>query len=191
MINRLRGEVVQIEAGQLTVMVGGLGLGVHVPAGFEYRLACGQQVDLMTVLITREDALDLYGFAEARQREIFKLLLGVSGVGPKTAMNIVSSIEPGMFLDQVVNENVNYLCTLPGIGKKSAQRIVLELKEKIKRDFDHPGAGAASCTSASEDAVAALVTLGYSEKQAREAVAAVEAPDVEGLIKLALKELIR
>lgn len=191
MINRLRGEVVQIEAGCLTVMVGGLGLGVHVPAGFEYKLGCGQQVDLLTVLITREDALDLYGFAEARQREIFKLLLSVSGVGPKTAMNIVSSIEPGMFLDQVVNENVNYLCTLPGIGKKSAQRIVLELKEKIKRDFDHPGAGAASCTSASEDAVAALVTLGYSEKQAREAVAAVEAPDVEGLIKLALKELIR
>ena len=191
MINRLRGEVVQIEAGQLTVMVGGLGLGVHVPSGYEYKVGCGQQVDLQTVLITREDALDLYGFVEARQKEIFKLLLGVSGVGPKTAMNIVSSIEPGMFLEQVVSENINYLCTLPGIGKKSAQRIVLELKEKIKRDFKHAGGSANVCTSASEDAVAALVTLGYSEKQARDAVAAVDAPDVEGLLKLALKELIR
>jgi len=191
MINRLRGEVVQIEAGQLTVMVGGLGLGVHVPSGYEYKVGCGQQVDLQTVLITREDALDLYGFAEASQKEIFKLLLGVSGVGPKTAMNIVSSIEPGMFLEQVVSENINYLCTLPGIGKKSAQRIVLELKEKIKRDYKQGGGAASVCTSASEDAVAALVTLGYSEKQAREAVAAVDAPDVEGLLKLALKELVR
>ena len=117
--------------------------------------------------------------------------MGVSGVGPKTAMNIVSSIEPGMFLEQVVSENINYLCTLPGIGKKSAQRIVLELKEKIKRDFKHAGGSANVCTSASEDAVAALVTLGYSEKQARDAVAAVDAPDVEGLLKLALKELVR
>ncbi len=190
MISMLKGELVQVSGGDLTVMVSGIGFLVHVPAGMGLSLKCGQDIELFTVLITREDALDLYGFGDQRQREIFNLLLNVSGVGPKTALNIVSSIEPNMFLDEVVNENIDYLCMLPGIGKKSAQRIVLELKEKIKKEFDRQPTGERICTSISDDAVAALIALGYSDKQARAAVGGIDAPDVESLVKLALKELL-
>jgi holliday junction DNA helicase RuvA len=132
--------------------------------------------------------MDLYGFDDQRQREIFNLLLGVSGIGPKTAMNIISCVEPNRFLDEVASENLDYLVSLPGIGKKGAQRIVLELKERITRQYKTRSREASP--NMSEDAVAALVTLGYSESQARKAVASVKADTVEDLVRRALKELL-
>ncbi len=189
MIGMLQGRVGFITGTDVTVMVSGVGYVVHVPAGGEIELSQGQEVTFHTHLIAREDALDLYGFTDPRQKEIFSLLLSVSGVGPKTAMNIISGIEPNRFLEEVVSENIGYLSTLPGIGKKSAQRIVLELKERIvkkystrgiSRGMDHAG-----------DAVAALMALGYADSQARRAVGTVKADSVEDLIRGALKELVR
>lgn len=187
MISLLQGEVVQIAPASITVMVSGVGFHVHLPAGTEQHLRSGQEILLYTTLIAREDALSLYGFLDLRQREIFVLLIGVSGVGPKTAMNILGGIEPNRFLDEVVNENINYLSSLPGIGKKSAQRIVLELKEKIIKHYQRQGRRGPDIQ---EDAVEALIALGYSDTQARKMVTAIKAETVEGLIKQALKEML-
>ena len=188
MISMLRGEVVQNASPDITLMVSGVGYLVHVPSGIEQSFVCGEEVTLFTTLIAREDSLNLYGFTDQRQKEIFSLLLNVSGVGPKTAMNVIAGIEPNRFLDEVVSENITYLSTLPGIGKKSAQRIVLELKEKIAKLYKtRSGSGPADI---SEDAVAALVALGYSENQGRKAVGCVQADSVENLVRGALKELM-
>jgi Holliday junction DNA helicase RuvA len=187
MISMLKGEVVHHIGADVTLMVGGVGYLVHVPAGTQ-NLTAGHEVTLHTMLIVRQDCMDLYGFDDQRQREIFALLLGVSGIGPKTAMNIISSVEPNRFLDEVASENIAYLMSLPGIGKKGAQRIVLELKERITRQFK--SRVRESSPNMSEDAVAALVTLGYSEPQARKAVSSVKADSVEDLVRRALKELL-
>lgn len=186
MISILKGTVVQISPASLTVMVSGVGFHVHVPAREEMPVAIGQEILLYTVLIAREDSLTLYGFLDPRQREIFALLISVSGVGPKTAINILGGIDPNRFLDEVVNENINYLSSLPGIGKKSAQRIVLELKEKIVKQFQRQGHRGGNIA---EDAVEALIALGYSDVQARKATSGIKADSVEALIKQALREM--
>ncbi len=188
MISMLKGQVAQHTGTQAVVMVGGVGYLVNVPLGTRFDTEGGNEVVLHTMLIVRQDALDLYGFTDQRQREIFALLLNVSGIGPKTAMNILSSVEPNRFLDEVASENVAYLTGLPGIGSKGAQRIVLELKERIARQFKTRAKVSVSDMTA--DAVAALVTLGYSEAQARKAVAKVKADSVEDLVRKALKELL-
>jgi len=188
MISMLCGEVVHMTNSNITLMVSGVGYLVHVPTGTEHQLVCGQKVTIYTRLISREDSMDLYGFLDPRQREIFALLLNVSGVGPKTALNIISCIEPSRFLDEVVCENVAYLSTLPGIGKKSAQRIVLELKERIAKQFKVEGRVKGG--NILEDAVSALVALGYSENQARSAAGIIQADNVEDLIRRSLKELM-
>ena len=189
MIAMLRGEVVQSTDNEVTVLVGGVGYQLHVPADLGRGIACGQEATFHTQLIARQDSLELYGFTDPRHKEIFSLLLGVSGVGPKTALNIISGMEPNRFLEEVVSENVGYLSSLPGIGKKSAQRIVLELKERIAKKYGPGRSGAPR--DVSQDAVAALVSLGYAESQARRAVGSVSADSVEGLIRAALKELVR
>jgi Holliday junction DNA helicase RuvA subunit len=186
-ISLLKGEVAFHVGSDVTLMVGGVGYLVHVPTGIQ-NLTPGHEVTLHTMLIVRQDCMDLYGFDDQRQREIFALLLGVSGIGPKTAMNIISSVEPNRFLDEVASENISYLMSLPGIGKKGAQRIVLELKERITRQFK--SRPRESSSNMGEDAVAALVTLGYSEPQARKAVSSVKADTVEDLVRRALKELL-
>ena len=190
MISMLRGEVVQNTGTEVTLMVGGVGYQLHVPADLDRKMACGEERTFHTLLIARQDSLDLYGFTDLRQKEIFALLLSVSGVGPKTALNIVSGIEPGRFLEEVASENIGYLVGLPGIGRKSAQRIVLELKERIAKKYG-PMGRARPHTNIAEDAVAALISLGYAESQARRAVGSVTAESVEGLIRGALKELVR
>jgi len=188
MISMLKGEIVQQSGNEVVMMVGGVGYQVHVPAGTLLSSSIQGDVTLFTMLIVRQDAMDLYGFTDQRQREIFALLLGVSGIGPKIAMNIISSVEPNRFLEEVVSENLAYLMGLPGIGNKGAQRIILELKERIARHYKTVARGTAR--DIAEDAVAALITLGYSESQARKSVGSVKAETVEELVRKALKELL-
>jgi Holliday junction DNA helicase RuvA subunit len=180
MISMLKGQVAQFSGNQAVIMVGGVGYLVNVPAGTHLTQEDNHEVTLFTMLIVRQDSMDLYGFVDQRQREIFALLLGVSGIGPKTAMNIVSSVESNRFLEEVVSENIAYLMGLPGIGNKGAKRIVLELKERIARHYKTIPRG--SSRNMGDDAVSALVTLG--------SVGSVKADTVEDLVRKALKELL-
>lgn len=106
MISMLRGQVAQHSGTQAVIMVGGVGYLVNVPLGTQFRSGHDHEVTLHTMLIVRQDCMDLYGFVDQRQREIFALLLNVSGIGPKIAMNIISSVEPNRFLDEVASENI-------------------------------------------------------------------------------------
>ena len=187
MISMIAGEVVHVKGSEVTIMVGGVGYLVHVPPG-SHEVKCGQDVRLYTTMVVRDDAISLYGFFDPGQREIFTLLLNVTGVGPKIAMNIISRMETNRFLDAVITENIPYLCSLPGIGRKSAQRIVFELKERVSREFGGKVTGGGGVE---DDALAALIALGYSESQALRAIEGIDADTVEEKVRLALKALMR
>ncbi|MEO8291426.1 MAG: Holliday junction branch migration protein RuvA [Gaiellaceae bacterium] len=177
MIARLRGRAVAWDAEGLILDVGGVGYRLFAtPAAI--RKADGQdEVVLETHLHVREDAMQLYGFAEAGERELFEQLLSVSGVGPKVALAIVSGYSPAELRRAIVREDDALFQTIPGIGKKTAQRVVLELKEKITplaavESASHLGAGDGHTVARD-----ALVELGYSLIEAEQRLAAVD-PDL-------------
>jgi Holliday junction DNA helicase RuvA len=167
MIARVRGRPVALDAEGLVVDVGGIGYRLFATPS-AVRLADGaEEVVLETHLHVRDDALQLYGFAEAGERELFEQLLAVSGVGPKVALAIVSGYSPGELKRAIVREDADLFQTIPGIGKKTAQRVVLELKEKITplTAVDAPHLGAGDGHIVARDA---LVELGYSVAEAEQ-----------------------
>jgi holliday junction DNA helicase RuvA len=175
-IARLRGRPVAWDAGGLVLDVGGVGYRLHAtPAGVR-KAERGGEVALETYLHVREDALDLYGFAEPAERELFEQLLGVSGVGPRVALAIVSGYSPSELRRAIAREDAALFQSIPGIGKKTAQRVVLELKEKIEplADVGAAGTGAGDVHVVARDA---LVELGYSAAEAEHRLASTD-PDL-------------
>jgi len=187
MIATLRGEIAQIEENALIVEVGGVGLRVLVPRSVvESGAAVGKVVFLHTHLVVREDALTLYGFPSLEQRELFELLLQVSGVGPKLGLSVLSNMSPDALRAAVAGGQPEALDRVPGVGRKTAERIVLHLKDK----FTAPGAGAPILIPADTDVLAALTSLGYSLVEAQSAVQSLpaDAPeDAEGRVRMALR----
>jgi holliday junction DNA helicase RuvA len=176
MIARVRGRPVALDAEGLVVDVGGIGYRLFATPS-AVRLADGaEEVVLETHLHVRDDALQLYGFAEAGERELFEQLLAVSGVGPKVALAIVSGYSPGELKRAIVREDADLFQTIPGIGKKTAQRVVLELKEKITplSAVEAPHLGAGDGHIVARDA---LVELGYSVAEAEQRLASTD-PDL-------------
>jgi Holliday junction DNA helicase RuvA len=176
MIARLRGRAVSWDADGLVLDVGGVGYLLHATPGAVGKADGGDEVVLETHLHVREDALQLYGFADAGERELFRLLLGVSGVGPKVALAIVSGYSAGELRRAIVREDAALFQTIPGIGKKTAQRVVLELKEKIAplaAVAEAPEVGTGDGHVMARDA---LVELGYSVAEAEERLAETD-PD--------------
>lgn len=202
MIAMLTGQLVSKGTDQVIIEVaGGIGYRVLIPLSTFYSLPDAGTVKLHIHTHVREDALLLYGFLTADERALFILLLSVAGVGPKLALNILSHASPRDLRQAIAGSDVKRLATLPGIGKKSAERLVLELKEKIdKLDLagDAPDRGQnltiAPAPDQSEDALSALLNLGYKEAQARKALAGLvitpETP-LEEILKSALKSLMR
>jgi Holliday junction DNA helicase RuvA len=170
MIARLRGTPVTRDAAGLVLDVGGVGYRLFATTSALGKAASGSEVVLETYLHVREDALQLYGFADAGERELFELLLAVSGVGPKAALAIVSGYSPAELRRAIVREDAALFQTIPGIGKKTAQRVVLDLREKIAPlaavEAPHLGSGDGH-TVARE----ALVELGYSTAEAEQRLA--------------------
>lgn len=201
MIALLTGQLVVKETDQVIVEVAGVGYRVLIPLSTFYALPDAGNVRLHTYTHVREDALLLYGFHTAEEKACFGLLLSVSGVGPKLALNILSHASPTDLRRAISGNDVKRLSTLPGIGKKSAERLVLELREKItKLDPQQEMAsrsnarGNAIETDRSEDALSALINLGYKEGQARKAIESLDlTPDtsLEEILKQALKTLMR
>ena len=177
MIARLRGRPVACDGDGLVLDVGGVGYRLHATARAVRKAEGRAEVALETHLHVREDALQLYGFADAGERELFEQLLSVSGVGPKVALAIVSGYAPSELRRAIVREDAALFQTIPGIGKKTAQRVVLELKEKLAPLAPVPAAAASAGDDPHVVARDALVELGYSVAEAEERLASTD-PDL-------------
>jgi len=187
MIATLRGEVTQLEDNALIVEVGGVGLRVFAPSSLRGRLKIGDLAFLYTHLIVRETELSLYGFESQADRELFNLLLGVDGVGPKVALSVLSTLNIDSVQRAVFSEEPDLLSRVPGVGKKTAQKIVLYLHDRLKPTDALKAMAAMSDTDS--EVVAALTALGYSVVEAQAAIQSIskDAPEeVEERLRLAL-----
>lgn len=193
MIARLRGIVAEKEAGELIVDVGGVGYLVLVPLSTYYEAGDeGSEIELRIFTHVREDSLTLFGFARKLEKEVFERLIQISGIGPKLAINILSGVPADELTEAVESGDRVRLNAIPGVGKKTAERMILELRGKLPRG---EGAGIPSLEdrqgSIKADVVSALVNLGYPRTAAERAVASVpeETGGFEAFLKAALKRL--
>lgn len=190
MIGRIRGKLIEKNPPQILVDAGGVGYEIDVPMSTFYNLPeIGADVTLLTHFIVREDAQLLYGFLTAAERSVFRLLIKISGIGARTALSILSGMTVQMLAQAIAAQDSAMLTRIPGIGKKTAERLVLELKGKLGADLEGISlAGAQSETKS--DIVSALIALGYSE---RDSIAAAkrlpEDISVSEGIRQALKSL--
>lgn len=199
MISFLHGKLVDALPTQVTVDVHGVGYEVLIPlSSFDKLPAPGGEVRLLTHLAVREDAHVLYGFATAAERELFRMLINtVSGIGPKIALNVLSGMNPVAFRGAVANGDVKALSSISGVGRKTAERIVVELKDKIGAAGAWEASSAERALSAGDqrvhDAVLALVALGHKQVEAHEIIRAAQAmlgekATVEELVRAGLKK---
>lgn len=187
MIATLRGEITQIEDTALILEVGGVGMRVFAPTPLRTRLKVGEVAFLYTHLVVREDALTLYGFDSQADRDLFNLLLGVDGVGPKVALSVLSTLTLDAVQRAIFAEEADLLSRVPGVGKKTAQKIALHLKDKLKPS--DALAHVAAMTDFDSEVLAALTALGYSVVEAQAAIQSLpkDAPtDVEERLRMAL-----
>lgn len=197
MIGYLHGKITRLELDWCLLDVGGIGYRLRLPASTREAVGLGEAVTLYTYLQVREDALSLYGFASEAEYDLFTLLITVSGVGPKVAIGIVSAIAPEAFFEAIRIRNKAVLMKLPGIGKKSAERLVLELKDKVPAasgasvDWPEDVATAQSATGPVAETVQALVGLGYTEQEVRGAAEklAAQYPQTDRLLRAVLAQL--
>lgn len=190
MIGKLTGTLSDKNPPELVLDCHGVGYEVNVPMSTFYNLpALGETVTLLTHLVVREDAHILYGFGTAAERAAFRQLIKISGVGPRTALGVLSGMSVAELAQAVTRQEAGRLVKVPGIGKKTAERLLLELKGKLGADI---GTSASVASDAQSDILQALVALGYSERDAALALKALPAEvGVSDGIKLALKALAK
>jgi len=197
-IGRLRGTLVEKQPPHLILDVNGVGYELEVPMTTLYRLpAVGEALILHTHLVVREDAQLLYGFADKRDRQLFRELIRLNGVGPKLALALMSGLEVDELVRCVQAQDCSVLVKIPGVGKKTAERLLVELKDRFKAWEALPGmdglgiepSAGALVSNAENDALSALLSLGYKPQEASRAVAAVKEDGLssEDLIRRALK----
>lgn len=198
MIGRLRGTLAEKQPPHLVIDVNGVGYELEVPMTTLYRLpAVGETLTLHTHLVVREDAQLLYGFYEKRDRELFRELIRLNGVGPKLALALMSGLEVDELVRCVQAQDTSALMKVPGVGKKTAERLLVELKDRFKAWETLPGmstlviepSAGPAVSSAENDAVSALISLGYKPQEASRAVAGIKEDGLssEDLIRRALK----
>lgn len=201
MIGRIRGKLLEKQAPELLVDVNGVGYEIHAPMTTIYQLpALGENVELHTHLVVREDAHLLFGFATLQDRAMFRALIKVNGVGPKLALTILSGMDVADFVRCVRDDNAAGLVKLPGVGKKTAERLLIEMRDRI-RDWEVDGVsvseGSAKLPMRENDylleAESALISLGYKPAEASKMIAAVknEGKTSEALIRAALKKAVK
>lgn len=174
MIGSITGTVTQKGIRTLTIDVHGIGFCVRVPSDTLLSYSLGSSVSLLTHLAVREDALELYGFSDSESLRLFELLIGVSGIGPKSALAILSLASPAAFSRAVHDGDLAYLTKVSGIGKKSAEKIILELRDKLSADE-----GGEAGSAADTDVLEALRSLGYSLNESRDALKHIPAECTE------------
>jgi Holliday junction DNA helicase RuvA len=190
MIGRIQGVLLEKHPPQILVDANGVGYDVEVPMSTFYNLpALGERVTLLTHLVIREDAHLLFGFATEAERRLFRQLLKIAGVGARTALAVLSGMSVAELSDAVMSQDTGRLTKVPGIGKKTAERLLLELKDKLGVE-SLAGTAVQRPALAASDVLRALVSLGYSEKEARGAVKELpESLTVADGIRQALKQL--
>lgn len=190
MIGRIQGTLLEKKPPQILVDCGGLGYEVEVPMSTFYNLpANGEQVTLLTHLLVREDAQLLYGFGSDAERSVFRQLLKISGIGARTALAVLSGMSVNDLAEAVVMQESARIIKVPGIGKKTAERLLLELKGKLSAEAG-PVAGLNRPRAVSNDVMHALLALGYNEREALAATKGlIEGQSVSEGIKQALKSL--
>ncbi len=202
MFSYIRGPLTEVWEDAVVVESGGIGWNIHVPLTvLEALPRTGEEVKIYTSFQMREDAAALYGFLNRQDLKMFKQLLGVSGIGPKAALGILSTLRPDDLRMAIISEDVKLISKAPGIGPKTAKRVILDLKDRIKAEEILP-AGAVQNTAAAvpasgvdgvgKEAIEALAALGYSMNEAAKAVRQVEITDgmtVEAVLKASLKHL--
>ena len=200
MIGLLTGEIVYLEAPTVIIQVAGVGYEVDTPLSTFCQLHKGQQVSLWTHFVVREDAQQLYGFLQMQDKIIFRTLLKVNGIGAKMALGILSSLSVEMLVHTIEHEDVNSLIKVPGIGKKTAERLIIELRDRFKALGKSSSSHAGGLErlqflpdSPVAEAEAALVSLGYKPAEAQKAVAAVkdQQQDSAEIIRAALKSMMK
>ena len=190
MISSISGTVKSSSMSSIVVEVGGVGILVQLPVRVAAQMQLGKLVNLHTYLIVREDALTLYGFADLVDRDFFELLLSVTGIGPKVAQSILAASEASVIANAIVSSNLKSLEAVPGLGKKGAQRLVLELKDKAA---NFAGGNASAKLSITNQVENALQGLGYSVKESSAMISQIAGSEkIENLnaaeiLKLALK----
>lgn len=201
MIGRLRGTLAEKQPPHIIVDINGLGYEVEVPMTTLYRLpSVGEPVTLHTHLVVREDAHLLYGFAEKRERELFRELIRLNGVGPKLALALMSGLEVDELVRCVQAQDTSVLVKIPGVGKKTAERLLVELKDRFKAWETVPvmsglvveARAGVPASSAESDAVSALISLGYKPQEASRAVSAIKEDGLssEDMIRRALRGMV-
>jgi len=199
MIALLTGKIAHKSPDFIILDVNGVGYRVQIPFSTYYALpAEGGAVSLQIHTAVKEDAINLYGFRTKEEKDLFQLLIGVSGVGPKLANSILSNSAPAELAESLVRGDLARLSAIPGIGKKTAERLVLELKEKVKKlGVAAPHEEAAPVAASQEvrdDVISALINLGYKESVVQKALAELKMgadATVEGTLKAALKILMK
>ncbi|EMA2413233.1 Holliday junction branch migration protein RuvA [Vibrio vulnificus] len=204
MIGRLRGILLEKQPPELLIEVNGIGYEVQMPMSCFYELPnIGEEAIIYTHFVVREDAQLLYGFNTVKERALFREVIKANGVGPKLGLAILSGMTASQFVASVEREDISTLVKLPGVGKKTAERLVVEMKDRLKgwsagdlftpfTDAASVDSGSASSNSAEEEAVSALLALGYKPVQASKVVSQIAKPDMtsEQLIREALKSMV-
>lgn len=193
MIGYLRGKIISKKPTKLLIEVNGVGYLVNISINTFEKIADKEETALYTYMSVRESAIDLYGFYTLAEKEMFELLISVNGIGPKSAQSILSGIQIEDLKEALQSGNISRLISIPGIGKKTAERLMIELRDKAESVSTMGEAGTSGGSSVKNDAVAALLNLGYNQKTAERVIRAImdRSPNIsiEDLIKEALVSL--
>lgn len=195
MIARLHGQLIEKQPPVLVVDVNGVGYELEAPMSTFYKVTLGAAVTLFTHQVVRDDAHLLFGFASREERDMFRTLIKVNGVGPKMALAILSGMEADVFAACIRQDDVTTLTRIPGVGKKTAERLVIEMRDKVgSAQAGMPALHGIEVPSTPErDAVTALVALGYKPAEAERAVGRIKTDEAtaENLIRAALKGMVK
>ncbi|MCK0145990.1 Holliday junction branch migration protein RuvA [Arenibacter sp. N53] len=193
MITHLKGKLVEKNPTHIVIECAGVGYFVNISLHTFSKIGDSENIQLYTHLQVKEDSHTLFGFSEKSEREIFRLLLSVSGIGSSTARTMLSSLSPGQIRDAIATGDVPTIQGIKGIGAKTAQRVILDLKDKVLKVYDIDELSAPSNNTNKDEALSALEVLGFVRKQAEKVVDKVVGQDpglsVEDIIKFALKNL--
>ncbi|SKB46907.1 Holliday junction DNA helicase subunit RuvA [Salegentibacter holothuriorum] len=193
MIHHLKGQLIEKNPTYLVIACNGVGYMVNISLHTFSLIPDSENISVYTHLHVKEDSHTLYGFYQKSERDIFRLLISVSGVGTSTARTMLSSLEPNQVKEAIANADVPTIQSVKGIGAKTAQRVILDLKDKILKIYGEDEVFVPQDNTIKEEALSALETLGFARKQATRVVDKImkdsEAPTVESIIKMALKNL--